>query len=235
VESAVLEPRSRTDATLETSSADFPNIGYQAEGRNRSTWSTPSRDPGEEEDVHSHFRLYPSNPSRALPTSMDATIESSDALLLQFVYSRPHSVRTCLFRHFASVYGISIQHHALRHAMIADAASRISSLQFEGRRHHHTMQALVLIKARLSNPEELDYADAFTTMFLGRMAEQDGTSSESELIVHARGCLSILAYLDGRPNPSTVSSLSMFQHLILNEIICFSPEGFATSNYKPST
>src|SRR5947207_6197982 len=90
--------------------------------------------------------------SRQIPTPLNAELGGEDVLVLQYAYSLTHSAHASFLKQMALAYGQAISHHALRHAILAYAASRLPSEYFEQKFRDHQDQSIRSLRKRLDNP-----------------------------------------------------------------------------------
>jgi len=134
-------------------------------------------------------------PSRLLPTAMDAVIDSEDALLLQFIYCNAKRLENrfyLLITALASNYGLSISHPTLRHAAIALAAADLSERRFKEKSKEHQQKTFSALRSMLASPHLLCELDLFAAIVLGTLAVWE--NNPAEVLVHSRGCLAILSH-----------------------------------------
>lgn len=131
--------------------------------------------------------------SRQIPTQIDATIAAEDVLLLQYAYSVKDLRTATYFKQLALVYGTAISHRSLRHAILAYAASELPPDTFRQKMEYHKSRVCGILIQKLNRPENICDADVFATCVLAWTAWWFW--SGSEFLAHAKGCLSMLAFL----------------------------------------
>jgi hypothetical protein len=117
-------------------------------------------------------------PSRPIPTAIDAVINAEDVLLLQYLYSLDCTYPqtgvqfglVVFFKQMAVLYGISIQSPALRHAMLATAASWLPSTEFDDRYQRHIDQASQALPSTITPTTTVTEPDLFATQILAEIA-----------------------------------------------------------------
>jgi hypothetical protein len=132
------------------------------------------------------------NPSRPIPTAIDAVIEPEDVLLLQYAYSRPSEyIIWLIINRLGLVYGQSLPSPGLRHAVLAVAAAEIGSPQFFNQYQCHKSQMYRELAAKIKDLALITETDIFAS-FLFMALKQ---STREEKLNHAKGCLAMIRAL----------------------------------------
>ena len=132
------------------------------------------------------------NPSRPIPTAIDAVIEPEDVLLLQYAYSRPFDAFGWLIvNRLQFVYGQSLLSPSLRHAVLAAAAKEIGLPRFSPQYQRHKSQTYRELAAKIKDPALITEADIFASFLF--LLEEPSTSGER--FEHAKGCLAMMRAL----------------------------------------
>ena len=128
------------------------------------------------------------NPSRPIPTAIDAVIEPEDVLLLQYAYSRQlDDFYSLIVTRLPFIYGQSLSSPSLRHAVLAWAAMEIGFPQYR----RHKSQMYQELAAKIKDPALITETDIFASFLF--MCGTKFTSEEN--LKHAKGCLSMMRAL----------------------------------------
>lgn len=128
-------------------------------------------------------------------TIYDPSIDPKDVMSLQYSYSevfqgRDNKTERRLFQIFPSVYGASIVHLGLRHAMLSYV---LRDRGCEAEYLKHDIYANREIQRKLAHPNSLDEGDLFVSLLLAASA---GTKGDKEVVTaHRCGFLAILEVL----------------------------------------
>ena len=117
-------------------------------------------------------------PSRAI-TRYDATVDPEDIHVLQFAYTSDRKTRFGsgppiygLFRNIAFVYGSSIEHVALRHAIVA-FVNRQTGAGGQTLYLKKVISAFSALREKLNDPASLNEGDLFVACLLGAFSAVD--------------------------------------------------------------
>ena len=125
--------------------------------------------------------------SRQIPTPDNLIIHPEYVPLLQHAYSLRGNRIACLIKFLAINYGEAISQPSLRHALLALSANLLPASQFQEQRDYHAQEACRILGTKLSKPDSINEADAFTSFILSY-----ATNKRSEIRTHLRGCESIV-------------------------------------------
>lgn len=114
-----------------------------------------------------------------------------------------NNLTAALIKKFPAVYGLSLPAGALRHATLALAACYLPSAQHEEKMEFHAHKARSALITKLTTPSAISDADVLAAFLLAIYA-WNGPPSPQEILVHVRGCLSMLNTLSKTKHPSTV-------------------------------
>ena len=133
-----------------------------------------------------------------MPGPPDAEIDAQDGLLITRAYSddSKYTDMAALSSSLAATleYGFSIRNPCLRSTILAIAASDLDPVQFGSRERDHKDKALKLLGWKVSQPDTICEADAFSSCLLAMLAWEK--CSDEELATHIRGTLAILEHLN---------------------------------------
>jgi hypothetical protein len=157
-------------------------------------------------------------PSRPIPTAIDAVIDSSDVLLLQYAYSNKmwNNVISAVIQKLPSIYGLPLYAGPLRHAILSLSATYIGSEVHIDQTEFHCHKARLMLINRLATPTVVNELDVLATFVLALQAWTCGARSR-EISVHVRGCASMLQELASESRLSNV--LRVFGPLIFDYLI----------------
>ena len=134
-----------------------------------------------------------------MPTPMDAVIRPEDVLLLHHAYSERmgNTPISALIKRFPAAYGLSLSSPSLRHAVLALSALYLPSRTVQHRQqqeyHYHEAQRALLRK--LTGPTEIQDVHALSAFLLAIFAFLPSPANGNEILIHGRGCLSMLTKL----------------------------------------
>ena len=175
-------------------------------------------------------------PSRLIPTAIDAVIDSSDVLLLQYAYSDKtwDNITVAVIKRLPTIYGLSLPSEPLRHAILALSAAYIGNMHHVEQMESHSCKAKAWLIKRLYTPSLIDEFDVLASFILAIQAWRRSDSLH-EISVHVRGCASMLQYLASQLRLSDVLKVFgplIFDYLTLLEFwVKFDPQKTLEARY----
>jgi hypothetical protein len=135
-------------------------------------------------------------------TKYDPSIDPKDIMSLQLVFSEKFPAKTyrdlmaaALIPIISSVYGSSIVHVGLRHAIL----SFISLCRDEPiQQLEHDLAANLALQRKLTHRDHVDEGDLWATFFLGLWDTSNGNTNEDSVTAHRDGFISIMETLSER-------------------------------------
>ena len=166
-------------------------------------------------------RMISHNPSRPIPTAIDAVISPEDALLLEYAYSRNRSEMGRFIKCAAAVYGATIQCLSLRHALLAWIAAYLPPAEFGERLENNKQLARRMLINKLATPSHIDDVDVFASWALLRLATST-FARDLEVSILLEGTRSMVRHLSDNSNKGWQSDIirvfGSFIYHNLNEI-----------------
>lgn len=123
------------------------------------------------------------------------------------------NITAAVIKRLPAVYGLSLTSGPLRHAILALAAAYLGTEQHIEQTEFHAHQARRFLITRLATPSVIDEADVLGAFVLAIYA-WTGPVSRKEIMIHVRGCASMLQTLSEKSRLSHV--LRVFGPLIFD-------------------
>jgi hypothetical protein len=106
------------------------------------------------------------------------------------------------FKQMAILYGTAIERPSLRYAILANAASRLPSAQFQNAFHHYKAQACCALRSKMNPQSRIDEGDLFAAFVLSWTHSDD-----EERVMHVNGCIRMLQVLSAHARTNAVSDV----------------------------
>jgi hypothetical protein len=183
-------------------------------------------------------------------TVYDSSIDPTDLHILQNAF-QAFTDRSCkylmrrLIPKFALVYGTSISHPSLRHAIVLYSRTVLPQIRFsspheKAQQRRRTRQAL---GRRLKRPDVLDEGDLFAAYFVAAHFGFYTADYDEQLPVYAKGCLAVARHMFDAANRSlTKNSFQIFWGMLIWDLSGWArldgsrliPQGFLGLVFGPS-